>query len=63
MPQIHADTESESAIAYHTVFCWNTAHDKKKLFKHYGTNLRQAEVDVDALRKYGIDAELTVETE
>jgi hypothetical protein len=57
MPQIYAADIELYADSY-TVVCWDATHTRTKVFKHYGSNLRQAEVDVDALRKFDIDAEI-----
>jgi hypothetical protein len=60
MPQIYpADTNMQSGadVAY-TVVCWDVARTRSKIFKNYGTDLKQARIDRDALIKFDIDAEI-----
>ena len=54
-----ADTNRMSASdPNHVVICWNAERTKRSIFKNYGTDKKQAEIDVAALRDHSIDAEL-----
>ena len=59
MPQIYADTNMQTGSdVCHVVYCWDQTKTRRKIFKSYGTDKKQAEIDLSALRSHHIDAEL-----
>jgi hypothetical protein len=60
MPQLSDTNMQSGSDVCHVVYCWNPLHDRRKIFKSYGTDQKQADIDVAALRAHGIEAERLV---